>query len=199
MSDHPYRRLLIGLAAALSVAVAVPTTASAEPTTPTVPPKPAPPSASFPTDDRGYSGTGARCDAGQTLVEFGRTARALVAICIGSNGDLEYRGVRLSDQAALTMPATRAADGTVTAVNEGVTYVVTPKLITVSEGDNVLYRDAWTEFREPRFSAGPPSTTAATSTTSTPTAATTTATTPPTVSTTTVSTTTVTPTSSNAR
>lgn len=168
MSDRHRHPLFMGLAAlGLIVTAGFTSTAGADPAGPTI---------SYPTDEHGYSGTAARCDESQTVVEFGRTSRALVAICIGSDGRLEYRGVRLSDQAGITMPATRAADGTVTATNDGVTYAVTPKLLLVSEGDTVLYRDSWTEFREPRFSAGTP--TSAASSTAPPTK--------PTVSTTTV-------------
>jgi hypothetical protein len=50
------------------------------------------------------------------------------------------------------MPAARAPDGAIVATNNGVTYAVSPTMLLVSEGDNVLYRDSWTEFRQPRFS-----------------------------------------------
>lgn len=180
MSVRHHYPLLMGLAA---LALVVPPLAGADPAGPTV---------SYPTDEHGYSGTAARCDNSQTLVEFGRTSRALVAICVSSDGQLEYRGVRLSDRAGLTMAATRAADGTVTATNDGVTYAVTPKLILVSEGDTVLYRDSWTEFREPRFSTGTPTSSAPSSTTPATSPSTTPSTSPSTKPT--VSTTTVTPT-----
>ncbi len=104
----------------------------------------------YPSDGSGYTDSAARCD--DTAVEFGRTSRALVAICASPDGQLEYRGVRLSDQASITMPANRDADGTITASNDGVSYSVTPELLLVSEGDTVIYRDAWIEFREPGFS-----------------------------------------------
>ena len=121
---------------------------------------------------------------------FGRTSRALVAICVSPDGQLEYRGVRLSDQASVTMPADRGADGAITAANDGVTYAVTPELLLVSEGDSVLYRDGWVEFREPRFSGGTPSSsTATTSASPTPTTTSTTSTTPTTATTATTTTT----------
>lgn len=149
-------------------------------------------------DDRGYVDSSARCDEHQALMAYGRTSRALVAICVDANGQLEYRGVRLSDSAALAMPATRGADGSIVATNDGVTYAVSPTMFIVSEGDTVIYRDSWTEFGQPRFSGGT-STPATTSTAPTTPNTSTTATTPgaaptTTVSTTTVSTTTVTPT-----
>ena len=132
-------------------------------------------------DEYGYLNTAARCDDDQTLMAFGRTSRAMVAVCVDSDGELEYRGVRLSDQAATTLSATRASDGSIIATNDGVTYAISPTFFLVSEGDSVLYRDAWIEFRQPRFS-GAPTTTAAPSTSSSPP----TSSSPSTVSTTTV-------------
>lgn len=129
--------------------------------------------ADYPSDEYGYTDSAARCDSAQTVMEFGRTSRALVAICVSPDGQLEYRGVRLSDQASLTMPASRGADGAITASNDGVTYAVTPELLLVSEGDSVLYRDGWIEFQEPRFSAGESSSSATSSVTPTPTETTT--------------------------
>ena len=138
-------------------------------------------------DEYGYLNTAARCDDDQTLMAFGRTSRAMVAVCVDSDGELEYRGVRLSDQAATTLSATRASDGSIIATNDGVTYAISPTFFLVSEGDSVLYRDAWIEFRQPRFS-GAPTTTPAPSTSSSPSTPSTLPTLPasPTVSTTTV-------------
>lgn len=106
---------------------------------------------SFPVDGDGYVDSAARCDD-QVPVAFGRTSRALVAVCVDRDGQLEYRGVRLSDKASVNMPASRASDGAIVASNDGVTYAVSPTMLLVSEGDTVIYRDAWIEFREPRFS-----------------------------------------------
>lgn len=123
------------------------------------------PAGGYPTDQRGYLNSSARCDADQVLVAYGRTDRALVAICVSRDGDLEYRGVRLSDLAFTTLPAGRTSDGAIVANNDGVTYAVSPSAFLVSEGDNVLYRDKWVEFREPRFTEEP---TTSTSTTEAP-------------------------------
>lgn len=137
-------------------------------------------------DEYGYLDSSARCDDDQTLMVFGRTSRAMVVVCVDPDGELEYRGVRISDQAATSMSASRASDGTVIATNNGVTYALSPAMLLVSEGDNVLYRDSWIEFRQPRFSA-PPVTSSATSTSATSAPAPSgTSSTPPTVSTTTV-------------
>ena len=176
---------LAAVAAGVAIAVASPAplpAASAAPAGPT-------------TDELGYVGSAARCDDTQTLMAYGRTSRALVVICVSPDGQLEYRGVRISDQAALSMAAARASSGTIIATNDGVTYAVSPTMLLVSEGDTVLYRDSWTEFHQPRFSGGSANstpTTTATSSTTTPTSSST----PPT---TTVSTTTVTPTPTTSK
>jgi hypothetical protein len=115
----------------------------------------------YPSDEYGFVDSAARCDDGQVLMSFGRTSRALVAICVDPDGDLEYRGVRLSDETALTATAGRASDGSIVATNNGVTYAVSPEMLLVSEGDTVLYRDSWLEFRQPRFSDEPTTTTSA--------------------------------------
>lgn len=149
----------------------------------------------FPSDDHGYLDSEARCDDGQTLMILGRTSRSLVAVCVGPDGQLEYRGVRLSDQAGLTMGASRGDDGDIVAVNDDVTYSISPKAFVVSEGDTVIYQDSWAEYHQPGFSSGATSTTSASTTTTTatptttstpsgtPTISTTTVTLPPTTST----------------
>lgn len=120
-------------------------------------------------DEHGYIDSAARCDSSQTLMAYGRTTRSLVVICVGSDGQLQYRGVRLSDGADLQMPAGKTTDGLIVANNDGVTYTVSPAMLLVSAGDNVLYRDSWTEFRQARF-PGTPAATTVTTTTVTPTA-----------------------------
>jgi len=129
--------------------------------------------ATYPADDNGYIDSEARCDDGQMPVAFGRTSRALVAVCVDREGQLEYRGVRLSDDASVSMPAGRASDGAIVATNDGVTYAVSSTMLLVSEGDTVIYRDAWIEYREPRFS---PSTTSSSPTSAAPTSTVTTTT-----------------------
>lgn len=164
--------LVVGVAVVLGAPTALPGAVAA-------PPDPAGDDVS--SDEYGYLDSSARCDDDQTLVAFGRTSRAMVVICVDPDGELEYRGVRISDQAATAMAATRASDGTVIATNNGVTYALSPTVMLVSEGDNVLYRDPWIEFRQPRFPAAP-----ATPSTTTPPTPASTSSTPPTVSTTTV-------------
>ena len=182
----------VAMCAAAAAALAVLGEAGAEPSTTTS-------SSAHPSDGRGYLDSSARCDTDQVLMAYGRTARSLVAICVGSDGDLEYRGVRLTDEASVTLPAGRGSDGSIVATNDGVTYSVSSAAFLVSEGDTVLYRDPWVEFRVPRFddgttSSAAPSTTAPSTTppSTTPPSTASTSTTP------TISTTTVTPTATSA-
>lgn len=182
----------VAMCAAAAAALAVLGEAGAEPSTTTS-------SSAHPSDGRGYLDSSARCDTDQVLMAYGRTARSLVAICVGSDGDLEYRGVRLTDEASVTLPAGRGSDGSIVATNDGVTYSVSPAAFLVSEGDTVLYRDPWVEFRVPRFDDGATSSAAPSATASSTTAP---STTPPsaapTTTTPTISTTTVTPTATSA-
>lgn len=129
-------------------------------------------SSTYTADKQGYVDTKARCDDKQTLMAYGRTAKSLVAICVNPDGGLEYRGVRLSDDSSLAIPATRGSDGSLVADNDGVTYSVSPTVFLVSEGDTVIYRDSWIEFQQPRFptettatSAGPTTTVSTTTVT----------------------------------
>ncbi|MCV7214084.1 hypothetical protein H7J51_02155 [Mycobacterium crocinum] len=133
-------------------------------------------SASFQADSRGYVDTGARCDENQTLMAYGRTSKSLVVICVKADGGLEYRGVRLSDNAPLHLPITRSSDGTLVASNDGVTYAVSPTQILVSSGDDVIYKDSWIEFKEASFSPTSTSSSASTSASATTTVSTTTVT-----------------------
>lgn len=177
-----------GSADTLPAAQAAPSTTSTTATTTTSAASP-----SYKTDAKGYVDTKARCDDSQIVMAYGRTEKSLVAVCVDPSGDLEYRGVRLSDNASLTLSASRGSDGTVIADNDGVTYSISPKVFLVSDGDSVIYRDSWIEFVQPGFNG---SSTSATSTTATSTTTTTSGSATTTVSTTTVTvTTSVTPTS----
>ena len=179
--------LTVGAMITLSPAAPIPR-AAAEPSTSPTTTSAGPAEPEFPSDDQGYLNSAARCDDGQTAMMFGRTSRSLVAVCMGPDGQLEYRGVRLSDRAGLTMAASRSADGAIVATNDDVTYSITPQALLVSEGDTVLYRDTWSEYHKPGLPAGSttPSTTATPSTVTTTLTTTTPVTTTPTVSTTTV-------------
>ena len=102
--------LAVGAVITLSQGAPIPR-AAAEPTTTTTTTTTtsSPDAPEYASDDQGFLNSSARCDDGQTLMLFGRTSRSLVAVCVGPDGQLEYRGVRLSDQAGLTMAASRSS------------------------------------------------------------------------------------------
>src|SRR5215211_5386869 len=125
--------LVLIVIAATSSPTSSPRTAGAEPT---------PSEAPFPTDDRGFVNSAARCDGAQSAVVIGRTSRSLVVICADESGRYEYRGVRVSDGAALTVPATTAGDGLFVARIDKVTYAVSPKELLVKSDDSVLRQEA---------------------------------------------------------
>lgn len=104
------------------------------------------PSSDFPTDDRGFVGTAAYCQGAAVATAFGRTRNALVAICSSPDGQLQYRGVRLDDDAALMLTATAAGAGGFTAENDGVLYTVTPAELVVSAGKSTLHRQQMLEY-----------------------------------------------------
>ncbi|MCV7279229.1 hypothetical protein H7J88_06165 [Mycolicibacterium flavescens] len=100
-------------------------------------------------DDRGFVGTQARCATPSAGVAFGRTASALVVICKDSDG-YEYRGLRLRDDALLTVAADRVGSGVYSARNDGVAYTFSAKELVVTEGDRVLVTEPMVAYVEPR-------------------------------------------------
>lgn len=100
-------------------------------------------------DDRGFSGTAARCAAPAAAVAFGRTEYALIAICRDA-GRYEYRGVRLSDDALLSATAVETADGVFTVDNDDVTYTFSAKELAVSDDGELVRADPMVAYVEPR-------------------------------------------------
>lgn len=103
----------------------------------------------FPTDDKGFVDTAAYCQGSAVAVAVGRTDSALVTICSSPDGQLQYRGVRLSDDAALMLPATALTAGGFQAANGGVIYTISARDLVVTEGDTTLVRQPMLEYREP--------------------------------------------------
>lgn len=101
-------------------------------------------------DDQGYLDSTARCTSPSRAVVFGSTATSRVAIC-ESDGEYEYRGVRLSDGAKLIVPAEKSTDG-YTAENHGITYWVTEDSLVVSSGNEVIRDEAMVDFNTPQQS-----------------------------------------------
>jgi hypothetical protein len=103
------------------------------------------PGRDFPSDERGFVGTAAHCQGSAVAVAYGRTEESLVTVCSGAGGQLQFRGVRLSDDAALMLAAQPIANG-YSATNDGVTYTVTPAELTVTSGDATVIRQAMLEY-----------------------------------------------------
>ncbi|MBO0676079.1 hypothetical protein JRC04_01235 [Mycolicibacterium sp. S2-37] len=101
------------------------------------------------TDHNGYVGTAAYCQGSAAAVAFGRTDEALVAICKGPDGQLQYRGVRLSDESALMLAATADGSGGFTAANGDVVYDVSSAELVVAESGTTLHRQPMLQYYAP--------------------------------------------------
>lgn len=101
-------------------------------------------------DDHGYIDSTARCTSPSEAVVFGSTETSRVAIC-ESDGEYEYRGVRLRDGAKLIVPASESTDG-YTAENDGITYFVTEEALVVSAGTRVIRDETMVDFHTPQQS-----------------------------------------------
>jgi hypothetical protein len=114
-------------------------------------PAPVPPTSAlpalFPTDDKGFVNSNARCERTQTAAAIGRTAGSFVVVCAGENGQYEYLGVRLSDDAVLRTAAETTPTHGFLARNASVTYTVTPTELRVTAGDTVIKQEAMIEYR----------------------------------------------------
>lgn len=121
-----------------------------------------------PFDSQGYLDSTARCTPPDTVVVFGSTESSRVAICQSSDGDLQYRGVRVRDGARLIRPATRSSDGAFTATNDGIDYMVTSTALVISVGERVIRDETMTDFHRSGGTATPSRAPAATPTPTTP-------------------------------
>src|SRR5690348_6624866 len=72
------------------------------------------------TDDQGFLDSAARCASPNVALAFGATATSRVAVCKAPDGDLEYRGVRISDGAKLIAPATSSGTHGFVAERDGI-------------------------------------------------------------------------------
>jgi hypothetical protein len=101
------------------------------------------------TDSQGYLDSTARCSPPTAVVVFGATATSRVAICKSAEGQLEYRGVRVSDGAKLIVAAKQSGDATFVAENDGFTYTVTSNFLVVSVGSRVIREEPMVDFHGP--------------------------------------------------
>lgn len=104
------------------------------------------PTAAPPSDGQGYINSTARCTAPDTAVLFGTTDTSRVAVCTTPAGAYEYRGVRVSDGAKLVITATQSSSDTYIAKNDGATYMITPKALSVTVGGNTVRTESWIDF-----------------------------------------------------
>ena len=107
------------------------------------------------TDSQGYVDSTARCAPPATAVVFGSTGTSRVAICKTSGGQYEYRGVRVRDGAKLIVSASQSGSDGFVAENDGVTYMVTAKSLTVSLGNKVIRDEPMADFHRPEAPAAP--------------------------------------------
>lgn len=121
-----------------------------------------------PTDPRGFVDSTARCAAPSTAVAYGYTSTSRVAICKDeSSGQLQYRGVRVTDGARLILEATSTDRGYV-AENDGITYTVTSNALVISSGGRQIRSESMVDFHGSAPSSSSGSSSSATSS-STPT------------------------------
>jgi hypothetical protein len=106
------------------------------------------PPAHFPSDDKGFIGSSARCGDNQAAYAIGRTTGSLVVICWQRPGQFEYRGVRLSDAAMLRTSAHTNSTRTFLAQKAGVVYAVSSAELKVTSGDTVIKQEPMIEYRE---------------------------------------------------
>ncbi len=97
-------------------------------------------------DSQGYLDSTARCTSPDVMVVFGSTESSRVAICRDTDGEYEYRGVRVRDGARLIAPASQSSDGAFTASNDGIDYMVTSSALVVSAGEKVLRDEPMVDF-----------------------------------------------------
>jgi hypothetical protein len=100
-------------------------------------------------DDRGFLNSSARCEGALAAVAIARTQASLVTICADQKGRYTYRGVRLSDGAALTVSAESTGGREFVARSGEVTYSLSAQQLVITAGDTVVRREPVTEYREP--------------------------------------------------
>lgn len=103
--------------------------------------------APFPSDDRGFIDSSARCHGGQPAYAIGRTPGSLVVICGEETGQYEYLGVRLSDAAVLRTNAQTDSTRSFVARKSGVLYAVSPTELKVTAGSTVIKQEPMIEYR----------------------------------------------------
>ena len=175
MSVHLSRAGLT--AATLALAVLGAPAAAASPTTSTAPTTPSVTSPG--TDSQGFVDSSARCLTGEVAVAYGSTEGSKVAICKTTDGQFQYRGVRLRDGAKLVASATEQPGGGFVATGDGITYTLTSKSLDISDASGLIRSEPVVYYRSPGTTAPAGQGVPATPVTGAPTAAPTTPLPPP--------------------
>jgi hypothetical protein len=118
------------------------------------------------TDERGFVDSWASCASPSTAVAFGSTATSRVAVCKSTDGQYQYRGVRVRDGAKLAVDAKPSGNNGFVADGDGVSYTVTPSALLVSAQEKVIRDEPWVTYSGPEAPASAPA--APTSTTPLP-------------------------------
>jgi hypothetical protein len=103
----------------------------------------------YPSDNQGFINSSARCEGALIGAAFARTEGSLVTICSDQKGNYQYRAVRLSDGAALSLPAESTGPSKFVASNEGVTYSLSTAELVITAGDTVVRDEPVIDYREP--------------------------------------------------
>ncbi|WP_133056006.1 MULTISPECIES: hypothetical protein [Mycolicibacter] len=123
------------------------------------PPPPPPPNVSVPgstpplpvsgADTQGFLGSpSARCDIADHAAMLLRTASSLVVICYGPGESLYYKGVRLSDSAAIRVDTVTSNSNGFTAINpaDGTRYEATSEGLSIVVGGQVVASEPSVEW-----------------------------------------------------
>jgi len=124
--------------------------ATGNPAPGTAPPAAGPAPSSPPldnTDGQGFVGVPqARCNHTNAAVFAGQTTESLVVVCETGVGRLYYKGVRLSDGAALEIDDPVASGNGFTATNDGVQYRISPDALVITEGSSLLGEEPMLQY-----------------------------------------------------
>lgn len=117
------------------------------------PPSPAPTSLPAPTGTDakgfvGYGSNGARCDAESSPAVMGRTAESVFVICVSDPEFAFYRGVRVSDGAAIELlyPVRSGGGWDVTNPADGTLYRVRPDSLTITTSDGQVFTEPMVQY-----------------------------------------------------
>ncbi|MFF0817460.1 hypothetical protein ACFYVR_20185 [Rhodococcus sp. NPDC003318] len=99
------------------------------------------------TDEQGFVDVpSARCNYTDPAIAVGQTTASLVVICETGVGRLYYKGIRLSDGAAIEIDDPVATGDGFTATNDGVQYRLSPTSLVITEGSTLLTEESVLQY-----------------------------------------------------